>query len=297
MHDNAPPIIAADWAAGCGILAAMELRQRVLLARLLWAFAALYLLAAVLLRAFQRRLFYYPRRELASTPAELGLDYRDVWLTAHDGHRLHAWYVPARNPRFTVLFLHGNGGNMSAQMDAVSAYHDLGCDVLYMDYRGYGQSDGVPEEQGLYADADTAWHYLVQELGADPHQIILVGRSLGGGVATWLAVQHPPRAMILEATFVSLPAVVAERFLFPPAYLVMNHTYPSRERLQQIHAPVLVVHSRTDQLIPYRHGKRLFAAAHQPKQMVMLSRGDHRTAFLVCNDAYRAGLQAFLETL
>ncbi len=275
----------------------MELRQQILLTRLLGAFAALYLLAAVLLRAFQQRLLYYPRRELASTPAQLGLDYRDLWLRDHDGQRLHAWYVPARHPRFAVLFLHGNSGNMSAQMDAVSAYHDLGCDVLYMDYRGYGQSDGMPEEQGLYEDADIAWHYLVQELGADPQQIIIVGRSLGGGVATWLAVQHPPRALILEATFVSLPAVVAERFLFPPAYLVMNHTYPSRERLQQIHAPVLVVHSRTDQLIPYRHGQRLFAAAHHPKQMVTLPQGGHRTAFLVCNTEYRAGLQAFLATL
>lgn len=275
----------------------MNARQRQLVGTLIGSFAGLYLLAAVLLRAFQRRLFYHPRRTLASTPATLGLAYRDVWLTAQDGHRLHAWYVPASQPRFTVLFLHGNGGNISAQMDAVSAYHDLGCNVLYMDYRGYGQSDGAPEEQGLYADAEAAWQHLVQELGADPHQIIIVGRSMGGGVATWLAVQHPPRALILEATFVSLPAVISDRFFYPPAYLVMNHTYPSLKRLRQIYAPLLVVHPRMDQVIPYSHGKRLFAAARQPKQFVTLPQGDHRTAFLVCNAEYRAGLQAFLETL
>lgn len=266
--------------------------------RIVWGlagFVALYALAAALLRALQWRLFYYPRRQLKHTPADLGLAYTNLWLTGAHGNRLHAWYVPSSLPqaRAVVLFLHGNGGNMSAQMDAVQAYHDLGCTALYLDYRGYGQSEGMPDELGLYADADTAWHNLVAQ-GTPPEQIIIVGRSLGGGVASWLAVQHPPRALILEATFVSLPAVVAERFLFPPAYLVVNHTYPTLQRLAQIHAPVLVVHSRTDQLIPYRHGKRLYAAARAPKQLVTLPRGDHYSAFQVCNAEYRAGLAAFL---
>jgi len=166
--------------------------------------------------------------------------------------------------------------------------------VLIVDYRGYGQSEGRISEQGTYLDAEAAWRYLVEQRGVSPEEIIIFGRSLGGGVATWLAGVHPPRALILESTFTSVPDIGAGQFPFVPVRWLARIHYNSLERLRQIHVPVLIIHSPDDTTIPYSHGERLFEAANEPKEFLEIQ-GGHNEGFIISGNHYQAGIDAFIK--
>lgn len=157
-----------------------------------------YVAITALLYAFQSKFIYFPSREVLVTPASIGLDFDDVRLQTEDGVSIAGWYVSAEKNSNVVLFFHGNGGNISHRLDTIELLHELGLSVFMLDYRGYGQSEGTPDEQGTYKDAEAAWRYLVDEQQIDPERIIILGRSLGGGIASWLAWQHPPKALILR---------------------------------------------------------------------------------------------------
>ena len=153
---------------------------------------ALYVLAGIALYAFQNRLLYVPESAIKTTPAAAGIPYEEVALVASDGVRLTGWYMPLADARGTVLFCHGNAGNISYLLDVAAGAHALGLGCLLFDYRGYGQSDGVPSEEGTYRDAAAAWDYLVAEAGVPPERIVVIGRSLGGPIAAWLAREKQP---------------------------------------------------------------------------------------------------------
>jgi len=254
-----------------------------------------WLLMTALMYAFQSRLIYFPQRALNATPAAAGLDFRDVFLTTSDGIRLHGWYIPVPGAARTLLFLHGNAGNISHRLDSLRIFHELGLSVFIIDYRGYGRSDGHPDEAGTYRDAQAAWDYLLNEQGLRPRDIVIFGRSLGGGVASWLASRNMPAALIMESTFTSVGDLAADLYPWLPARTLTRIHYPSIDRIQDVNAPVLVVHSMDDELIPYRHGRRLFLAAGEPKSFLRLE-GGHNDGFLTSRSAYMPGLQAFLET-
>lgn len=260
------------------------------------AVAALtYALWVAYLYSIQERIVFLPTKELGATPAARGLEYREVRLATADGERLHGWLVPAEPARATLLFLHGNAGNVSHRLESLRQFHELGLSVLIFDYRGYGNSTGSPSEAGTYRDAEAAWRYLVGERGLSPRDIVVFGRSLGGAVAVDLATRHTPAGLILESTFRSGAAMARHIApLFPSGLLTRLH-YPSEEKIQRVRCPVLVIHSRDDEIIPFEHGRALFAAAPEPKTFLELQ-GDHNSAFLVNETEYLQGLDGFLRT-
>jgi len=271
-------------------MAGLELKS--LLPALALVALAAYLGLGALLYLFQGRLVYAPTAIQLDTPASLGLPYREVSLTTSDGLRLSAWLVKTPAPRGTVLFCHGNYGNISHLLDPIRVFAGLGFEVLVFDYRGYGQSEGEPSEEGTYLDAEAAWDFLVQEEGVDPARLVLCGRSLGGPIAARLARQHPPGALLLESTFTSLPELGSRRYPFFPVRWLARYTYDTLGQLSGIHCPVLVVHSREDGLIPLAQGQELYAAANPPKEFLEIS-GGHGNGFVVSEAQYRAGLERF----
>lgn len=255
-----------------------------------------YALIVLLVYFFQQRLVYFPSRELVNTPANVGLVFEDVGLTTEDGIRLHAWYMPASKPTArTVLFLHGNAGNISHRLQTFALWQQLGLNVLALDYRGYGRSAGEPSAAGTGLDARAAWRYLQQERKIPASYIIVHGRSLGGAVALALTrLERNVAAVVVESTFTSMVDIGREKYPWLPVSLINRVHYPSRESIRQLRAPVLIAHSQGDRLIPFAHGRALYAAANDPKSFLEM-RGGHNDGFVATGDTYRVTLGQFVE--
>jgi len=267
------------------------------IATLVAAAVSIYLLLGVMLFFMQERMIFLPRlpgRQLEATPRDVGFDYVDVNFKTADGLTLHGWYIYAHNPRGTVLFLHGNAGNISHRLDSVAIFHELGFNTFIIDYRGYGQSEGKPGEQGTYLDADAAWQHLLTERGEDPARIVVFGRSLGGAVAAWLATKHKPAALIVESSFTSVAEMAAHLYPYVPVGFILRLRYPVIDFVSRITCPVLIVHSRDDEIIPFAMGKALYRAAPGPKAFLELA-GDHNSGFLMLPDRYRQKLAEFIR--
>jgi fermentation-respiration switch protein FrsA (DUF1100 family) len=244
----------------------------------------------------QDKLIYLPQmgREIAATPAARGVAYDDFTISTDDGEKLSVWWVPAPSPRGAMLVFHGNAGNISHRIDYALMFRSLGYSTLLVDYRGYGRSTGKPSEEGTYRDADAAWRWLTQTRGIPEKNIVLFGESLGGGVASWLAARHSPRALVLASTFTSAVDLGAEAYGFLPVRLISRFKYPTLARLRDVHAPVLVLHSADDDVIPYAHGRRLYAAANEPKAFVELA-GGHNSGFVYTRPEWVKALEEFLD--
>lgn len=263
-------------------------------------------IAALLIWLFQDRLLFHPMRALAQTPTQWGLEYRDIRFQASDGMDLHGWLIPSRTvPRrepHTLLFLHGNAGNISHRGSSILLFDALGLDVFIFDYRGFGQSDGSrPSERGIHADADGAWRWLVEREGLTPDQIVIFGRSLGGAAASRLAAVQseagsPPAALILESTFADLGEMARHHYPVLAHLVPLRYRFPSAEHVPKVRAPVLVLHSPDDEIIPFDQGRQLFDAAPEPKRFVTL-RGGHNDGFLLSQPGYQQALADFLRTL
>ena len=236
---------------------------------------------------------FYPYKYLVATPAEIGLAYEDVSFTTDDKIDLKGWWVPAKGTRGTVLFCHGNGGNISFLLDTIRIFHSLDLAVLVFDYRGYGASAGTPTEEGTYLDARAAWRYLLNIKKITPDKIILIGRSLGGSIAAWLCQECRPRVLVLESTFTKAADVADYHYLVSPGKLVFGNTYNTEEYITRIACPVYIVHSPDDEIIPYEQGRRLYQLARFPKEFLTI-RGSHNTGFLDSREEYINGLHGFL---
>ena len=256
------------------------------------AYAAVLLLVFV----FQSRLVFFPGtgREAMVTPQTYGLKFETVGIQTADGETLHAWWVPAEGARGTVLFFHGNAGNISHRLDYLLMFNRLRYSTLIVDYRGYGRSTGTPSEAGTYRDAEAAWEYLRHAKMAQPQDVVIAGESLGGAVATWLAAEVSPRAVVLFSTFTSVPDLGAQVYWFLPVRLLSRIGYDNRENLKRIHAPVFIAHSRDDDIVPYSHGKQLYEVANEPKSFLEM-RGGHNEGFIFTQPEWVAQLGAFLD--
>jgi fermentation-respiration switch protein FrsA (DUF1100 family) len=268
--------------------------------RMLWQalIAALvaYALVLALVYLFQSRLVYFPEtgRSVAATPQAYGLRFEPVTITTEDNERLAAWWVPAENALGAVLFFHGNAGNISHRLDYLEMFNRLRYSTLIVDYRGYGQSTGSPGEQGTYRDAQASWDYLRHARAAREQDIVVVGESLGGAVAAWLAARERPRAVVLASTFTSVPDLGAQVYPFLPVRLLSRIRYDTLAAVKAIKSPLLVAHSREDDIIPYAQGRALYEAANEPKQFLDLA-GGHNDGFLFMRKEWIAALGAFLE--
>ncbi len=226
---------------------------------------------------------------------KLGLDGEEVWLQSEDGVRLHAFLVRAPDPAGrAILFLHGNAGNASHRLPNAARLAELRADVLLLDYRGYGLSEGRPAEAGLYADARSALAWLRDERGLPEQRIILFGRSLGGAVAVDLAQDRALAGVILESTFSSASAVADEIFPLPLGWLVRAR-WNSIDKIARTRAPLLFFHGERDQIIPIALGRRLFEAAPEPKQFETLPRAGHNDTVERGGRAYFARIARFLD--
>jgi len=261
--------------------------------------AGIYLLLSLVLYLLQGRMVFLanmPGRALTATPSDFGFEFEDVSITTSDGEQLHGWYVPATRSRGVVLFFHGNAGNISHRLDSIEIFHQLGLDTLIIDYRGYGQSSGKPTEQGTYLDAQAAWNYLVDERGVAANRIIIFGRSLGGAIGAWLGTQHTPAAVIIESSFTSGVDMARRLYPFLPARLITRLRYPVAEYASRLQCPVLVVHSRDDEIIPFAMGQSIYAAVTQRKAFLEL-RGDHNGGIFISRNDYLPGLDGFINSV
>lgn len=248
-------------------------------------------------------MLYHPARQLDQIPNQLGFAYEDVTLTASDGVHINGWFLPAaasakagRDPGLTLLFFHGNAGNMSDRFDKFGVFRDLGVDTFSIDYRGYGRSEGHPNEEGTYRDALAAYDYLTQQRHISPDHLVVYGESLGAAIAADLASKVEVRGLVLEEGFTSVADVGQGMFPFFPVRWLVRNKYDTLSKLPRIKVPLLILHSRDDELIILRHAQRLLAVANEPKQLVEL-RGSHNDAFLTSATIYHDALQKFFVAL
>jgi len=252
-----------------------------------------YVIFVGFLFIFQSDYIYYPERVLSADPGSIGLHFESVSFETRDGIKLSGWFIPAEIAIGVILFCHGNAGNISHRLDSIQIFHQLGLDVFIFDYRGYGQSQGKPTEQGTYTDAEAAWRYLVEERQVSPNEVIVFGRSLGAAVATQLAQSHMPSALILESAFTSLPDIAARLYPYLPVRLLLRFKYNTAEYLSRVNCPVLIVHSRDDEIMPFSHGRQLFELANEPKEFLEIT-GTHNEGFITSGKRYEEGLNAFI---
>jgi fermentation-respiration switch protein FrsA (DUF1100 family) len=235
-----------------------------------------------------------PSRAVDATPHQVGLNFESVELMTEDRVKLHAWYIPHEAPRATLLFFHGNAGNISHRLDSLALFNSLGLTVLIIDYRGYGNSEGSLSEEGIYQDAQAAWRYLTETKHIPGENVMLFGRSFGGAVAAYLAAEYDAMGIVLESTFTSVPDMAAELYPWLPARWLTRYHYNTLERIAAIRCPVMVIHSPNDEIIPFEQGRLLFQRASEPKRFFELS-GDHNSGYMQVLDRYRDHWDDFIR--
>jgi fermentation-respiration switch protein FrsA (DUF1100 family) len=266
---------------------------------LLLTVGCLYLLAAAAIWYAQTTVLYHPRKNLDVTPADLGLTFEPVRLTLN-GDRLAGWWVPSKIPNApTLLYLHGNAGNMSANADQVQRLAGTGLNIFIFDYRGYGESTGgPPRERLVYQDAERAWTYLVRERRIEPSHVVIYGHSMGGAVAIDLASRHPDAGgLITESTFPSVvDAADGTVFAWLPLRVIVTERFDAASRIHFIRVPKLILHGDADRMIPVRLARRLYDAAADPKQLAVIAGGGHEDSAEINAAAYFAAVNGFLRT-
>ena len=285
-----------------------------------WRLARILLLfcvgVAAAIMMFEHRFIFYPaqypagRWDVASwrggAEGEITPQIEDCWLTAQDGTRLHGWLTtPQRmeggapvplHTETVILYFHGNAGNISHRYPMLVQFSRLPARVFIIDYRGYGRSEGRPSESGLRQDARAAWNYLTEERGFRPKQIVIFGKSLGGAVAIELASEISPAGLIVQSGFTSIPDMAAEHFPFIPRFLVRTRM-DALARIPHVRCPILFIYSPADEIIPYAHGQRLFAAATAPKQFHEVAGAAHNELDARGGRAYFAAIQNFVRSV
>jgi len=241
----------------------------------------------------QPHMVFYPLRKIEQTPDQWGMKYQNVTLSSTAGHKIHGWYIPGKNPNRVLLFFHGNGGNISHRQDSIEIFHHLGLNVFIIDYQGYGKSEGTPGEQAMYDDGRAAFDYLATARKFPKKDIVVFGRSLGGAVAARVAAEKQPGAVVLESTFASLPDVASYYFPFMSKIVLTRYRFNSVKQVKNIHKPLLVLHSRQDDVIPFQSGVKLYNAANNPRLFVEIV-GDHNNGFMQSQPAYEDVLGSFL---
>jgi fermentation-respiration switch protein FrsA (DUF1100 family) len=258
--------------------------------------AGIYIVICLLLFFFQRYLIYFPDKTVFFNPRHINLPFEDIHYTTSDNVAINGWYIPADSSKNVILFCHGNAGNISHRLESIQVFNQLSLNVFIFDYRGFGKSEGRADEEGTYLDADGAWDFLVEKKGYDPAKVIIFGRSLGSGIASWLAREKQPGGLILESSYTSLPDLGAKIYPFFPVRLLARYNYPTRDNLEHITCPKLFIHSKGDEIIPFSLGLDNFKAASEPKKFLEIH-GSHNDGFMVSGATYMEGIASFCDGL
>ena len=257
---------------------------------------AIYLGLMALMYLMQDRMVYQPTRGMVDTPAARGLPFTELRVEDGQGHTLHGWFVSAEGARGTVLFCHGNAGNIGDRLDTIALLASLDMNVLIFDYAGYGKSNGAPDEENTYAAAQVMYRWLVDGGRETPERIVAMGRSLGGAVAAHLAAAEPVAGLVLESTFTSAPDLAADVYPFFPARWLCTFEYDTLGLMDRIRVPILFLHSTDDEIVPHEHAMRLFTAYRGRKLFADLA-GGHNTGWMASEADYREALGVFFTSL
>lgn len=258
-----------------------------------------WLVLCALAALFYPFLLYHPERAAPDmNPGAYGAAYEEFRLDAPDGVRLHGWRLPGDAPagrRRALLVFHGNAGNLATAVHRLILYSRLGCDVYMIDYHGYGASDGAASERNLYMDAEAVWNHLVRDRGLRAEEIVVMGYSLGGAVAAYLAERENGAAgLILESTFTRLSDVAGDLFPMLPCRLILGNAFNTSERLSSLAMPLLVMHGQGDELVPYKYGRSIFESYRGPKRFLRIG-DDHNLGYLANGDLYAETIGSFLD--
>jgi hypothetical protein len=262
--------------------------------------ALAYALVCLVAFLLQSRLVFFPARALARTPGDAGMDFRDVTFATATGRTLHGWMVPAVGSTYTLLYCHGNAGNIGDRIESIRQFVEMGLSVFIFDYGGYGRSEGRPGEASTYEDALAAWEHLTGAEGIANDRIVVFGRSLGGAVAIDLVAgarrRQSPAGLIVESCFTSLPDLGARVYKWLPVRFLCRYRYNNWKKIRDVGVPKLFIHSLEDEVVPFGMGKRLYNHASRPKQFLRI-RGGHNDGYLASDEQYREGVRAFIAIL
>jgi uncharacterized protein len=261
-----------------------------------WTVFLLLFVGAVMLfaRYIEAHTLFCPTKAIEFLPTAAGLGYEDVFFKVSDGARINGWFIPCPGARYTVLYCHGNAGNISHRLERTRFFNRLGCNMFIFDYRGYGKSEGRPGERGLYADALSAYAFLVSR-GIPGASIIAYGESLGGAVSVEVASRLPVAALILDSTFSRAEDMARRIYPFLPFWIFASR-FDSIGKIRSIRVPKLIIHSLNDEIIPYELSRALYEAAAEPKRFLQVS-GGHNSCFYECETLYQETISGFLASL
>ena len=260
------------------------------------AVAAGILIAVVTLRIIENQLIYFPPRYPEGFPAPQTYqgEVEEVWLLTEDGVKINAFYRSNPPSKQVLLWFHGNAENIGYGLEHLRALAKIGVNILAVDYRGYGKSEGKPDEAGVYHDADAAYDYLIKQRHFRPEDIIIYGHSLGGAVAIDLASRRPCGGLIIQSSFINARAMARRMFAIPLIEYVVKSRFDSLQKIREVHAPILIVHGTRDDLVPFRMGQQLFAAAPEPKRFYPIEGAGHNDLMEIGAVSYLACLQRFV---
>lgn len=269
----------------------MDFKSMLLGALVLFSLLIIFILY---LKYYEKKGIYFPIRKIDITPREIGLEFEDVYFFSSDGIKLNGWYISTKESRATVLFCHGNAGNIGNRIDVIDMFCRVGLDVFIFDYRGYGRSQASPNEEGLYRDAQAAYKYLIDKRNLSEGSIVVYGKSLGANVAVELCSKVRPAALISESAFTSALEMGKKIFPFLPIKWIITVKYDALSKIKNITVPKLIIHSEDDEIIPFQHGRRLFDAAPEPKELYTM-RGGHNDAMFLAREDFVKKIDAFLQ--
>lgn len=254
-------------------------------------------LVAVLIRTFENRMIFFPPRypEGFAPPEDYGLHPEEVWLRAADGIKLNAYFLSAPESAKVLLWFHGNAENIGMGLEHLKALATLGVNILAVDYRGYGKSEGSADEAGVYRDGEAAYQYLLGSRRFDPANIFIYGHSLGGAVAVDVASRHACGGLIVESSFTSVRAMARRVYRLPLLQYVPKSRFDSLAKIARVQAPVLIIHGTRDAVIPLEMGQKLYEAAHEPKTFFPIEGAGHDDPYVVGGEHYVERLRAFVQ--
>ncbi len=254
-----------------------------------------YLMLVAGMYLVQGYMLFHPSHDMYCAPSMYKWAFENVVVDV-EGGQTHGWYIPLENARGVLLFSHGNAGSIADWLAAAPTFRDMGFSVLLYDYGGYGKSTGKASEARCYADARGMWNWLTETKHIPAEKILIYGQSLGGGIAADLASKVRPGAVVLESTFLSVPEVAAKKLPFLPVRWLCSYKFNTVDKIADIHAPIMIIHSPQDTLVPFAQGRKLFELANEPKTFLEI-RGNHNTGFFKSRDIYIDGWEKFIGPL
>lgn len=265
---------------------------------IIFGIASLFIIAAGvgvwLLYYHSGKLIYQGTRRVEHDPSDHGWAFDEAFLDVSEGCT-HLWFIPAeRETQRTILFSHGNAGNLGDKLNSIGIFRDMGFNVLAYDYGGYGRSDGHTHEARMIEDIRAVWRHAISTLGIPAKKIVIHGRSMGGGPSAYLATEVEAGAVVLESTFCSLTEMIKRRYPRVPMVIFNRNRFRNINLVGAINSPLLVVHSRDDTLIPFEHGEYIFHAAPEPKAFLEIF-GEHQEGFWKNAEHYKRGLLDFIN--